>query len=173
LLLVIFELLIVESSVCLGLTCKKFYNIHKTVWGKVELLKHLDFWKTQTSEHIDIRLYDLLQDWMGHGMAFDYKRRDPKFVTAAGFAARKARRRALTGYAPVARNDMENVCGDIFKGMENGVDPPFDSLLEWAGSRTGYEQLSMMTGTDLHSASLMGFARQQSYFGHKQGERLS
>jgi len=113
---------------------------------------------TQTSEHIDIRLFDLLKDWMGHDMVFDYERRDPKFVNVEEFAARAARRKALQeDDMQMGRYHTEDDHRNLIKVIKTtGRECP--GLLEWKDSVTGYEQLTMMMGTDLHSHYVMRYA---------------
>jgi hypothetical protein len=93
----IFEYLKREYSVCLGLTCEEFYGIHRSYWGKIDLIKPVEFWthQRQTQAERPICLYHLLKDWSGSTMFFYYKRIDPKFVTITRIAELNAERWAV------------------------------------------------------------------------------
>ena len=71
----IFSRLLRVQSVCLGLTCKKFYNIHKTLYpapGEVRLSELGGY---------DSYLGDLLNNWAGPNLCFEIRFDIAQFIT--------------------------------------------------------------------------------------------
>jgi hypothetical protein len=62
----IFDILDAVRSTCLGLTCKKFYSIHRGVWGTVPL----NAWKWYTEDNSAHTLRDLLEGFRPVGLLY-------------------------------------------------------------------------------------------------------
>ncbi|KAF4618372.1 hypothetical protein G7Y89_g14933 [Cudoniella acicularis] len=69
----IINLLRPSESVMLGLTCKKFYAMHKELYGKVTInMRRYRITDPKTWEMLV--MYHLLKDWMGKEWYFDLKK---------------------------------------------------------------------------------------------------
>ena len=81
--LLIFGYLRDVESICLGLACKKFYKIHRSLHGSVELW--LTSWNTPSMQIggrlIFSDLGDLLNDWAGPNLAYKYPHTKYAFTT--------------------------------------------------------------------------------------------
>jgi len=72
---IIFSRLFRVSSICLGLTCKKLYGIHKTFYPKAG-----EFRLTELAGY-DSYLGDLLNNWAGPNVCFEIRFNIWSFIT--------------------------------------------------------------------------------------------
>jgi hypothetical protein len=92
----IFEILDHSTSVCLGLTCKTFYQIHFTLRPRVSLITCQCAPPYPSTPHLNglcissFPLWELLHEWMGKDLTYRWK--DNIFLTDEQFIEREEKR---------------------------------------------------------------------------------
>jgi hypothetical protein len=74
------------ASACFGLTCKKFYSIHRSIHGTVSLYTDNYSELAELDLRVYWRLHNSLEDWVGPNSSFDHYKE--KFVTRKGIPGR-------------------------------------------------------------------------------------